>query len=104
MSKEQKRFRSERENLLAVNRQAMDFFHNNLLRTPSGNQAMLYLKKRGINQETMEIFKLGYAPEGWNNINIFFRKKRISLDIVEKAGLIIKREKRWVFTIVSGTE
>ncbi|MBW2406379.1 MAG: DNA primase [Deltaproteobacteria bacterium] len=94
MSKEQKRLGSERENLLAVNRKAMDFFHNNLLRTPSGNQAMLYLKKRGINQETMEIFKLGYAPEGWNNINIFFRKKRISLDIVEKAGLIIKREKK----------
>ncbi|MGA9176937.1 MAG: CHC2 zinc finger domain-containing protein, partial [Desulfobacterales bacterium] len=36
MSKEQKKLRSERENLLAVNKQAMDFFHNNLSEAPSG--------------------------------------------------------------------
>ena len=94
MSKEQKKLRSERENLLAVNRQAMDFFHNNLFSIPSGKQAVLYLKKRGISQETIEIFRLGYAPEGWNNINNFFKKKKISLDLVEKAGLIVKREKK----------
>jgi len=94
MSKDQKRVRSERENLLAVNRQAMDFYHNNLFSAPSGKQAVLYLKKRGISQETMEIFRLGYASEGWNNINNFFQKKKIPLDIVEKAGLIVKRENK----------
>jgi len=94
MSKEQKMLRSERENLFAVNKQAMDFFYNNLFSAPSGKQAVLYLKKRGISQETMELFRLGYAPEGWNNINNFFQKKKIPLDIVEKAGLIVKREKK----------
>ena len=94
MSNEQKRIRNQREILSAVNRQAMDFFHNNLFSAPSGKQAMLYLKKRGISQETLKIFKLGYAPEGWNNINNFFQKKKISFDIVEKAGLIIKRENK----------
>ena len=94
MSKEQEMLRSERENLFAVNRQAMGFFFNNLLSAPSGKQAVLYLKKRGISQETIEIFRIGYAPEGWNNINNFFQKKKIPLDIVEKAGLIIKREKK----------
>ena len=94
MSKEQEMLRSERENLFAVNRQAMGFFYNNLLSAPSGKQAVLYLKKRGISQETMEIFRIGYAPEGWNNINNFFQKKKILLDIVEKAGLIVKREKK----------
>jgi DNA primase len=94
MSKGQKRLRGERENLIAVNRQAMDFFYNNLLNMPSGKQAMQYLKKRGISQETMEVFRLGYAPEGWNNILNLFKKKKVSLDIVEKAGLIINREKK----------
>jgi len=94
MSKEQKRLRSERENLFAVNRQAVGFFYNNLLSAPSGKQAVLYLEKRGISQETIEIFRIGYAPEGWNNINNFFQKKKIPLDIVEKAGLIVKREKK----------
>ncbi|PLX54404.1 MAG: DNA primase [Desulfobacteraceae bacterium] len=94
MSKEQKRLRSERENLLTVNRQAMEFFQSNLFNASSGKQALIYLKKRGISQETMEIFKLGYAPTGWNNINNFFQKKKIPLDIVKKAGLIVKREKK----------
>jgi DNA primase len=94
MSKEQKRLRNEREILYAVNRQAMDFFHNKLLSVPSGKQAMLYLNKRGINQETIKMFRLGYAPEGWNNINNFFQKKKISSNIVEKAGLIVKRENK----------
>ena len=94
MSKEQKRLRNEREILYAVNRQAMDFFHNKLLSVPSGKQAMLYLNKRGISQETIEMYRLGYAPEGWNNINNFFQKKKISSGIVEKAGLIVKRENK----------
>jgi DNA primase len=94
MSKEQEMLRSERENLFAVNRQAVGFFYNNLLSAPSGKQAVLYLEKRGISQETIEIFRIGYAPEGWNNINNFFQKKKIPLDIVEKAGLIVKREKK----------
>jgi DNA primase len=94
MSKEQKKLRSERENLLAVNKQAMDFFHNNLSDVPSGKQALLYLKNRGISQETIDTFRLGYAPEGWNNINYFFQKKKIPLNIVENAGLIVKRENK----------
>jgi DNA primase len=104
MSKEQKKLRNEREILYAVNRQAMDFFHNKLFSVPSGKQAMLYLKKRGISQETIKMFRLGYAPEGWNNINNFFQKKKISFGIVEKAGLILKEKIKTVFMIVSETE
>jgi DNA primase len=92
MSIEQKRLKNEKENLFAANKQAMEFFHRNLFDIPSGKQAMLYLKSRGIKQGTLEIFRLGYAPEGWNNISNFFNKKKIPLDIAEKAGLVVKRE------------
>ncbi|MDH3574656.1 MAG: CHC2 zinc finger domain-containing protein, partial [Desulfobacteraceae bacterium] len=40
MSKEQKRLRSERENLLTVNRQAMEFFQSNLFNASLGKQAL----------------------------------------------------------------
>ncbi len=94
MSNGQKRRRNQREDLLFVNRQAADFFHKELLDGPSGKRAMTYLKKRGIHQETIETFRLGYAPEGWSNIANFFLKKKTSLDVVERAGLIVKREHR----------
>ena len=91
MSDAQKRRRSEREELLAVNRQAMDFFCKMLLHQASGKKAAVYLKKRGITQNTINTFMIGYAPEGWSNIVNFFSKKKRSIGIVEKAGLIVER-------------
>ncbi len=94
MSPEQKRRMSQRENLLAVNRQAMEFFRKQLLGAASGKRAMEYLKKRGINKEIFDNFNLGYAPQGWDNLLSFFIKKNISLDLVEKAGLIVPRKEK----------
>ncbi len=92
MSPEQKRRISERESVLAINRQAMDFFRYALLKNASGKKAMEYLLKRGISREIIDDFKLGYAPEGWDNIAIYFSKKKQPDGLVEKSGLIIPRK------------
>ena len=94
MSPEQKRRISEKESLLAINRQAMDFFRQELFGSNMGKRAMAYLEKRGMSQEIINSFNLGYAPEGWDNLINFFSKKMISLDLVEKAGLIVSRENK----------
>jgi len=92
MSPEQKRRISERESVLEINRQAMDFFRNILLENASGKKAMEYLLKRGISREIIDDFKLGYAPEGWDNLAIYFSKKKQLDGLVEKSGLIIPRK------------
>jgi len=92
MSAEQKRRISEKESLFEINRLAMDFFRHCLVNTSSGKKAMAYLKKRGMTNEIITGFQLGYAPEGWDNIVKFFSKKRISHVLVEKAGLIVARK------------
>lgn len=94
MSPEQKRRISQRESLFAANRQAMEFFRKKLLDDISGRRAIKYLKKRGINKEILDKFYLGYAPEGWENLLRFFTKNNISLDLVEKAGLILPRKEK----------
>ncbi|MEA1949107.1 MAG: DNA primase [Thermodesulfobacteriota bacterium] len=94
MSPEKKRRMSQRESLFAANRQAMEFFRKLLLDDISGRRAMGYLKKRGINKEIFDNFYLGYAPKGWDNLLRFFTKKNISLDLVEKAGLIVSRKEK----------
>jgi DNA primase len=91
MSDAQKRQQSEREELLGINRQAMDFFQKVLLNPESGKQAAAYLEKRGLKKETIGTFRIGYAPAGWNNIANFFLKKKMRLDRIEKAGLIVER-------------
>ncbi len=92
MSPEQKRRISERESVLAINRQAMDFFCLALLENVSGKKAMEYLIERGISREIIDDFKLGYAPEGWDNLAIYFSKKKEPDGLVEKSGLIIPRK------------
>lgn len=92
MSPEQKQRMGEREGLLKINSQAMEFFHWNLLETPAGKKALSYLSKRGTPKEIIHRFKLGFAPERWDGLTNYFLKKRIPTGILEKSGLIIRRK------------
>jgi len=92
MSPEQKRRMGEREHLLAVNKQAMDFFHHFLLKAPGGEKARVYLAGRHLTGDSIERFKLGFAPKSWDHLLQFFSKKRVPLQLVEKSGLIVPRK------------
>ena len=95
LSPEQKRKISEREHLFDINRRAMEFFHQSLSTGGAGQAARSYLKKRGITQQTIDDFKLGYARDGWDNLLNFFSKKRVSPVLLEKSGLVLpKKNKR----------
>jgi DNA primase len=93
LSQGQKRKISEREKLLDVNRQAMDYFCNVLSKSPTGKNAKEYLKKRKINKDIIKDFALGYAQDGWDNLASYFLEKKISQTLLEKSGLIIPRKK-----------
>ncbi len=93
ISQDQKRKISEREKLLDVNRQAMNYFSNILLSSSTGKIAKEYLKKRKITKDIIKSFAIGYAPEGWDNLISYFFKKKISPRLLEKSGLIIPRRK-----------
>jgi DNA primase len=95
LTREQKKRMSERESLLNINRQAMDFFKRALRSKSAGIQAMSYLKKRGFSPETIDRFHLGYAPKGWDHFLNFILKKGAPLALVERSGLILpKKDKR----------
>ncbi len=92
LTPEQKKRMGERESLLKINRQAMDYFRQMLHRSPTGQPAMAYLKKRGLSAEIIDRFNLGYAPKGWNNIINFFSKSGVPLAKVERSGLILPKK------------
>jgi DNA primase len=82
-----------REELLAVNQEAMQFFRNALKNSPPGQAAGRYLLKRGLTQETIDRYHLGYAPDGWENLIRHLRKKGISPEKIEKSGLAVPRKR-----------
>ena len=92
LTPEQKKQMGERESLLKINRQAMDFFSQSLRHSPAGQAAMTYLNKRGLSADIIDRFNIGYAPRGWDRLLNFFSKKSIPLARVERSGLILPKK------------
>ena len=66
----------------AVN-EAASFFHKNLA-DEKYKYVCTYLEKRGIDQEMIKTFKIGFAPSGSNVLINYLRKKKFTLDILGK--------------------
>lgn len=76
--------------LYKINELAVSFFQETLARNQAARD---YLASRGISEETVKKFKIGYAPDSWDSLLNFFKKKNIEGAILEKAGLVISNEK-----------
>ncbi|MFZ0611056.1 MAG: DNA primase, partial [Desulfobacterales bacterium] len=92
MSGEQRRHLDEKEQLLAVNRLAMDFFQKNLMEGPAGESARSYLAKRGLNRTTIEKFQIGFAPKGWDHLCKHLMGQHLPVPVIEKSGLVLPRK------------
>src|SRR3989344_5522876 len=70
---------------------ASRFFEKQLNSSGAGKRALEYLKNRGLADETMREFRLGFAPSEWESLSMFLRNCGYKdADIVD-AGLAIKR-------------
>lgn len=68
------------------------FYHHLLVNTKQGQDALEYLLDRGFTMESIERFQIGYALDSWDYVQNFLKKRGFSLDRMEKAGLLVKRE------------
>ncbi|NOY70068.1 MAG: DNA primase [Deltaproteobacteria bacterium] len=91
MTRSQREAISKREKILALNRRVMDFYAGSLVRSPAGEIARQYLKKRGISQKIIDRFKLGFAPDGWDRLSRFIARSDVKPELAESAGLIVPR-------------
>ena len=66
-------------------------FHYFLLQTDSGKSALEYIKGRGLTDETLAKFKLGYAPADRYWLKKFLNGKNYSDAFLEKTGLFSKK-------------
>ena len=70
---------------------AANFFINNLKKADSFVQS--YLKKRKLNDEAINNFQLGYAPQEWDKLLSYCRNLNLNIELALQAGLIAKSEK-----------
>ncbi|MBD1805216.1 DNA primase [Microcoleus sp. FACHB-SPT15] len=69
-------------------------FYKHVLQQPLGQHALTYLQQtRGLTEETIQQFQLGYAPAGWATIYKYLvEQKGKPVQQVEQAGLIVPRK------------
>ena len=92
-----------KESLIAVNRFAEQYFINQLLNTEEGQTIGLsYFKERGFTQQTIEKFKLGYCPDGWDKFTQEALKNGYQLEHLIMTGLTKKSESGKVFDFYRG--
>ena len=60
--------------IFELNALATDFYVSNLYKDGSQSEVKNYLLNRGINEETIKTFQIGFAPKGWDNLSTFFKK------------------------------
>jgi len=83
---------SYKKRVYEVNDLAMRFFRSALASLPQAEHARVYLKKRGVDDLTADLFGLGYAPNGWDSLTNALLKKNITSEEMLQAGLVGKRE------------
>ena len=79
--------------IFELNTLATDFYVKNLFRDENEFDVKSYLLNRGINEETIKTFQLGFAPKGWDNLSTFFKKTLDSELQQVDAGLFKTSEK-----------
>ncbi len=84
--------RPEHEALYALLEEAALYYHDLLLNTPAGNEALRYLReKRGLQPETIAAFTLGYAPQGWETTSRHFVRRGHRMEDLLAVGLVRPR-------------
>src|SRR5258708_5555279 len=84
--------RHNKEKLLQIHEQITQRWQNALANEASGQAARDYVAKRGVALEAQKLFRLGAAPDAWDDTVNWARSKGHELALVEKAGLIIRKE------------
>ncbi|MDO8492904.1 MAG: DNA primase [bacterium] len=76
--------RDSREKLFATLEDAIKYFESNLDITPKAKE---YLLERGLTEETIKKFRLGYSLPEWRALSLHLKDKGHDGDSIEKAGL-----------------
>lgn len=90
MSNEDPRKKSDKDRIYAIHEKLAGYY-SRMLRSKSGKEAWDYLRSREIDDETIDAFRIGYAPSG-NQVLDWGKKNGFNRDHLVKAGVLVRKE------------
>lgn len=88
----QKQSRHIKDTLLQLHEQITQRWQNALANEACAQPARDYLAKRGVSPEAVKLFRLGYAPDVWDDTVNWAKSKGFELPVVEQGGLILSKD------------
>lgn len=83
--------KDNKERLFALLELATKFYEKQLWDGAGKTKILDYLKGRGLTDESIRTFRLGYAPDGWRHQLEFFTSKGFTVEEMEQVGLAIRK-------------
>lgn len=81
-----------KERLWDVHERITQYWQKLLNSHPAARMARDYLNRRGVTSEAIQLFRLGYAPDSWEDTVAWVRAQGIPPELAEQAGLIVRRD------------
>ena len=85
--------------IIDANGLARDFFSRQMKDSLEGKKVLDYLLSRGISEEILKEFEIGFAPSGWANLKDYFVKLDQQELIKNEIGLFKKNEKNNIYDV-----
>ncbi|OGZ94800.1 MAG: DNA primase [Candidatus Sungbacteria bacterium RIFCSPHIGHO2_01_FULL_47_32] len=87
LTREDPKLSSERKRLYDICEVATKYFEKQFKENGAVEK---YMKDRGVSDETLRSFRVGFAPDGWRNLMAHLLEKGFRAEDAERAGLAIK--------------
>ena len=73
---------------------AVKLYHN-ILFSEKGKVALEYLHNRGLSDDTIKTYHIGFAPDSWDTLSNTIKTSSFKDNVYEKTGLFIKTDRGW---------
>ena len=80
--------KSEKDEYFKAHDLACEHFENNLYKTNDGKKVLEYLYKRGLKDETIKQFRLGFSVDNYDDLHTYLLKKGITKKVLMGSGFI----------------
>ncbi|MFA6429194.1 MAG: DNA primase [Patescibacteria group bacterium] len=88
---------SKKKRLHEVNDLATRFFASALRNLPQAEHARQYVQSRGLDDLSIDLFRIGYAPASWSTMTDALLKRGVTAEELLDAGLVSKRDHGGVY-------
>ena len=82
----------QRRSLLQLHSKAAELYLHILVNTKIGEPALNYLLERGLTQELIETFQIGFAPQKRDFLSQVFKNEQLDETLFEPSGLFVQRD------------